>query len=128
MPNGARDPTLCPIRVRRQASTLPGSVYHDEGFYALEQERVWRASWVAGVELTELANPGDVLPVNIGGANIILANDRGESVNQPATALARRCVYICVETFHSLSRSMSHVPVRSPVLLCPSLGNFNNKK
>lgn len=60
-----------------EASTLPGSVYHDESFYALEQERVWRASWVAGVELTELANPGDVLPVNIGGANIILANDRG---------------------------------------------------
>jgi len=60
-----------------EATTLPGAVYHDESFARLEQERLWAASWVGACELSDLANPGDVMPVTIAGSPIILANDKG---------------------------------------------------
>ena len=59
------------------AHTLPGSVYHDEGFFKVERERLFKSSWVAVAETCDLANPGDVMPATVGGASIILANDRG---------------------------------------------------
>lgn len=60
-----------------EATTLPGTVYHDETFAKLEQDRIWKSSWVAVAELSELANPGDVVPVKVADQNIILANDKG---------------------------------------------------
>ena len=67
-------PTRLPID---EASTLPGAVYHSESFYNLEKERVWQSSWVAVAELTDVANPGDVFPAEVGGMPIIVANDKG---------------------------------------------------
>ncbi len=67
-------------RTRRpveEATTLPGAVYHDEAFYELEKTHVWRSSWVAAAELSELSQPGDLLPATVGGERIILANDNG---------------------------------------------------
>jgi choline monooxygenase len=60
-----------------RASTLPGSVYHDNALYDLETTNVWRSSWVVAGELTEVAEHGDVMPAQIGNQNIILVNDKG---------------------------------------------------
>jgi len=60
-----------------EAHTLPGSVYHDDSFFKLERERVFQSSWVAVTEICELANPGDVMPATVAGANILLTNDKG---------------------------------------------------
>jgi len=60
-----------------EAFTLPGSVYHDEEFFKLERDRVFKSSWVAVAELCDIANPGDIIPANVGGSPIILANDKG---------------------------------------------------
>jgi choline monooxygenase len=60
-----------------EAWTLPGTVYHDAQFHKIESERVWRSSWVAVAETTDISNPGDVIPVTVGGRAILLANDKG---------------------------------------------------
>eukprot|EP00040_Diaphanoeca_grandis_P004214 m.27601 g.27601 ORF g.27601 m.27601 type:complete len:470 (-) comp15773_c0_seq1:470-1879(-) len=60
-----------------EATTLPGQIYHDVEVQKLEQERLWKASWVATTEISHLANSGDVVPVTVGGQSIILTNDRG---------------------------------------------------
>ena len=60
-----------------EAYTLPGSVYHDEAFFKVERERVFQSSWVAVAETCDLADHGDVMPATVGGASIILANDKG---------------------------------------------------
>ena len=46
-------------------------------FAQLEEERVFRSSWVAAAELCDVSKPGDVMPVNVGGASLLLANDGG---------------------------------------------------
>ena len=60
-----------------EASTLPGAVYHDRAFFDLERTNVWQSSWVAAAELADVAEPGDMLPVTVGGAPVVLVNDRG---------------------------------------------------
>ena len=67
-------PTRLPID---EASTLPGAVYHDEDFYRREQQTLWQGSWVAVAEHSDVANPGDVVPAEVGGLPILVANDRG---------------------------------------------------
>jgi len=59
------------------AHTLPGSVYHDQSFFEVERDRVFKSSWVAVAETCDLKNPGDVIPASVAGASIILANDKG---------------------------------------------------
>ena len=60
-----------------EATTLPGSVYHDPNFFELEKKNVFQSSWVAAAELCDLQNPGDVVPATVGGSPVILANDKG---------------------------------------------------
>ena len=62
-----------------EATTLPGSVYHDPAFHAVEKKTLWRNSWIAVAELADVAKPGDVLPVTVAGAPLLLAMDnKGE--------------------------------------------------
>lgn len=62
-----------------EATTLPGAVYHDPSFFALEKKNLWRNSWVAVAELADVSQPGDVLPVTVAGSPLLLAMDnKGE--------------------------------------------------
>lgn len=55
-----------------QASGLPNAAYWSEDWLKLEQERVFRRSWVfAGAE-AEIAQPGQMKPVEIGGAPLFI--------------------------------------------------------
>lgn len=59
-----------------EASGLPNAAYWSDDWLALEQERVFRRSWVfAGAE-AEIAEPGAMKPVSIGGAPLIILRDR----------------------------------------------------
>ncbi len=54
------------------ASGLPNAAYWSDEWLALEQERVFRRSWVfAGAE-AEIPEPGDMKPIEIGGAPLII--------------------------------------------------------
>lgn len=58
------------------ASGLPNAAYWSDDWLALEQERVFRRSWVfAGAE-AELPEPGAIKPIEIGGAPLILVHGR----------------------------------------------------
>ena len=59
-----------------EASGLPNAAYWSDEWLALEQERVFRRSWVfAGAE-AEIPEPGDMKPVEIGGAPLIMVRSR----------------------------------------------------
>ena len=62
------------------ASGLPNAAYWSPEWLALEQERVFRRSWVfAGAE-AEIPESGDMKPVEIGGAPLIILRDREGTV------------------------------------------------
>uniref|UniRef100_A0A7S3RN72 Choline monooxygenase, chloroplastic n=1 Tax=Emiliania huxleyi TaxID=2903 RepID=A0A7S3RN72_EMIHU len=76
-------------------------------FAQLEEERVFRSSWVAAAELCDVSKPGDVMPVNVGGASLLLANDGGT-----------------VRAFHNVCRHRGAKLVEEPcskrrTILCP---------
>ena len=59
-----------------EASGLPNAAYWSEDWLALEQEYCFRRSWVfAGAE-AELPHPGDMKPIEIGGAPLIILRDQ----------------------------------------------------
>lgn len=63
-----------------EASGLPNAAYWSTDWLAMEQERVFRRSWAfAGVD-AEIPETGDIKPVVIGGAPIIVLRDRGGGV------------------------------------------------
>lgn len=71
------DQAFAPIE---QASGLPNAAYWSGDWLTLEQERVFRRSWVfAGAE-AELPQPGDIKPVEIGGAPLIVLRDRDGTI------------------------------------------------
>ncbi len=71
------DQAFAPIE---EASGLPNAAYWSKDWLELEQERVFRRSWVfAGAE-AEIPNTGDIKPVEIGGAPLVIVRDKDGSV------------------------------------------------
>jgi choline monooxygenase len=63
-----------------EASGLPNAAYWSDEWLKLEQERVFQRSWVfAGAE-AEIPEPGDMKPITIGGAPLIILRDRDGTV------------------------------------------------
>ncbi len=90
-----------------EASGLPNAAYWSEDWLALEQERVFRRSWVfAGAE-AEIPAPGDVKPIVVGGAPLIIV--RGKDG--------------IVRGFHNVCRHrgarLVNEPCRKSTLTCP---------
>ncbi len=54
------------------ASTLIPDAYTSPEFFELEQQRVFRTSWVAVAGGSQLAGPGDTLVTEVGGQSLIL--------------------------------------------------------
>ena len=89
------------------ASGLPNAAYWSDAWLRLEQERVFRRSWVfAGAE-AEIPAPGDLKPIDIGGAPLVLA--RGQDG--------------VVRAFHNVCRhrgaTLITEPCRRATLTCP---------
>ncbi len=60
------------------ASTLLPQAYHDPGFHAAEQERLWARSWV-GVAVRPDVRPGRAVVRTVAGRSIVVtANEGGE--------------------------------------------------
>ena len=56
--------------------SLPGWIYHDPEFFALEQERIFRPSWQIVCHVSEVAAPGDYRTLDYLGESVIVI--RGE--------------------------------------------------
>ena len=90
-----------------EASGLPNVAYWSQEWLALEQERVFWRSWVfAGVE-AEIPNRGDIKPIDIGGAPLIIVRDKDGAVH----------------AFHNVCRhrgsKLVKEPCSKPSITCP---------
>lgn len=88
------------------ALALPGAYYGAE-FYALERERLFPGQWCAVATASAIPEPGDMMPVELAGASILLVrNGAGE-----------------VEAFHNICRhrgiKLVGQPCSAPRISCP---------
>ncbi len=60
---------------------LPALAYNDEGFHALESERVFARSWVLAGFAHEMPRRGDVRPVSVAGKPVLLVRGADGSGN-----------------------------------------------
>lgn len=89
------------------ASGLPNAAYWSDEWLALEQERVFRRSWVfAGAE-AEIAEPGSMKPIDIGGAPLIVVHGRDGIVRAFHNVCRHRGARLVTE------------PCRKSTLTCP---------
>ncbi len=90
-----------------EASGLPNAAYWSPEWLALERERVFQRSWVfAGAE-AEIPEPGDMKPVEIAGAPLIIIRDQEGAV---------RCVHnVCRHRGARLLRE----PCNRSSITCP---------
>ncbi len=63
-----------------KASGLPNAAYWSREWLALEEERLFRRSWVFAGATAEIPKPGDVKPITIGGAPLIILRDRDDNI------------------------------------------------
>ncbi|NOD35663.1 MULTISPECIES: aromatic ring-hydroxylating dioxygenase subunit alpha [unclassified Ruegeria] len=69
--------TFAPIE---EASGLPNAAYWSKEWLALEQEHCFRRSWVFAGADAELPERGDMKPVDIGGAPLIILRDQDGAI------------------------------------------------
>ena len=83
-----------------EASGLPNAAYWSPAWLALEQERVFRRSWVfAGAE-AEIPKPGDIKPIEIGGAPIMLLRDQDSKIHGLHNVCRHRGAKLITERCH----------------------------
>lgn len=63
-----------------EASGLPNAAYWSTDWYQLEQERLFRRSWVFVGAEAEVAAPGDIKPAEAGGVPVLLVRGRDGAV------------------------------------------------
>lgn len=57
-----------------EAYGLPGRTYTDSAYFRLEQEKIFRRSWVCAGHITDIPDRGDITAVSVGGAPIMLVH------------------------------------------------------
>ena len=89
------------------ASGLPNAAYWSDEWLRLEQEHCFRRAWVfAGAE-AELPNPGDMKPIDIGGAPLIIVRDQDGEIRALHNVCRHRGARLVTE------------PCNSPTFTCP---------
>ena len=64
-----------------EATTLVPEAYYDEGFFALEQQRIWESGWVCVGYHCQVPEPGDILKVGCGTESILIVHDKCHQLN-----------------------------------------------
>jgi len=58
------------------ATTLNPETYRSEAFFKLEQEQVFAHSWVCVGYTSQVKDPGQIMPVTVGGQPVIICRDK----------------------------------------------------
>ena len=74
------------------ARGLPGTAYTSEAFFALENERIFSASWVFAGFAHEMSHAGDVMPVTVAGRPVLLVRDAGHRIRAFHNVCRHRCL------------------------------------
>ena len=79
------------------ARGLPAAAYTSEAFFALENERIFSASWVFAGFAHEMARAGDVMPVTVAGRPVLLVRDAGHRIRAFHNVCRHRCLKLVDE-------------------------------
>lgn len=83
-----------------EASGLPNAAYWSNEWLKLEQEYCFRRAWVfAGAE-AELPAPGDMKPIDIGGAPLIIVRDQDDTIRALHNVCRHRGAKLVTERCH----------------------------
>ncbi len=80
------------------AHGLPPEAYTSDDFFALENDRLFRDSWVFAAFAHELAKPGDATPVTIAGRPVLLLRNRAGELKAFHNVCRHRCLQLVDES------------------------------
>ncbi len=79
------------------ARGLPGAAYTSEEFFELEQERMFRRTWMCVGFECDIPNPGDAMPITVGGLPIILVRSKKGEVKAFHNVCRHRATLVLTE-------------------------------
>ena len=79
------------------ARGLPAAAYTSDGFFLLENERIFSASWVFAGFAHELPRAGDVVPVTVAGRPVLLVRDAEHRIRAFHNVCRHRCLKLVDE-------------------------------
>ncbi|MGH8430884.1 MAG: Rieske 2Fe-2S domain-containing protein, partial [Solimonas sp.] len=71
-------------------TTLPGWIYRNDEFFALEREAIFMRSWQLVGHQSEIPSPGDYLRFDLLGESAILLRDRAGGIRAFYTVCRHR--------------------------------------
>ena len=89
--------TFAPIE---EASGLANAAYWSEEWLKLEQEQVFRRSWVFAGATAEIPKVGDIKPIEIGGAPLILVRESADKIIAMHNVCRHRGAKLITEKCH----------------------------
>ena len=87
--------------------TLPGRYYYDPDIYALEQERIFAASWICVGRPSTIAAPGAYFLAMVAGESLIVLRDRADAVRAFHNVCRHRGARICTAARGELKSTIS---------------------
>jgi phenylpropionate dioxygenase-like ring-hydroxylating dioxygenase large terminal subunit len=109
----ARDITATAQRPLAQACTLPSQAYTDAAYFAYEAEQVLGAGWLCAGHVSQLREPGAVLPVDLLDEPIMLVRGKGNVIR----ALSRVCPHRAADVL--LNGEKTPCSAAATVITCP---------
>lgn len=90
-----REKLYCAVQ---DGSALPNIVYTSESFEKIERTQVFRRTWVFAGFAHQIANPGDIMPVEIAGSPLILVRGRDARIRAFHNACRHRGAKLVLDT------------------------------
>ena len=84
------------------ARGLPARVYTSEGFFALEQQRLFPRTWTGVAFDSDLPEPGDAIPTSVAGVPIIILRDAAGTVRAFHNVCRHRATIVLTEPCRGL--------------------------
>ena len=84
------------------ARGLPASVYTSEGFFALEQRRLFPRTWTGVAFSSDVPAPGDAIPTSVAGVPIIVLRDGSGAVRAFHNVCRHRATLVLTEPCRGL--------------------------
>mmetsp|Transcript_101273 Transcript_101273/g.287019 ORF Transcript_101273/g.287019 Transcript_101273/m.287019 type:complete len:439 (+) Transcript_101273:77-1393(+) len=85
-------PTTAPIET---AKALHPAFYIDEAYIHAERERIFGTQWFAVAHEAEVANPGDVKVIDVGGTSILVTRDKNRKLHAFYNVCRHRGAKVC---------------------------------
>ncbi|MGH3437786.1 MAG: aromatic ring-hydroxylating oxygenase subunit alpha [Sciscionella sp.] len=87
-------------------ATLAGHYYSSGEIFAVEQEKIFEATWSAAVRCADLPAPGDYRTVGIGRESVLITRGRDRKLRGFLNVCRHRGARLCVAQSGSVTRSL----------------------